>query len=271
MSKTTSFTKLKGVVSYRVTYQRKQNGRLRWSFSWTPHWKNCTHLKLDLIYRCFVLIVILDDQLGNHVKSSTMNHGDSTATKVKYCKNLILCTLTFCSSDADRQKMSATSEKLKCQMHCKHFSISKFLLWFLRFQYALQTLTVLHCMVWYQSQYILLNLKTDNLYPIWFQPFFYIMVLFPFLPNYEKLLDSINFNVILHYFLVVYFHKCRKNLVPFRPFSTFMISCSTFFDRFHPRPTTMLQHIFRIEGIPHFHCKQRKYQFLIQAKGRRDV
>jgi hypothetical protein len=40
------------------------------------------------------------------------------------------------------------------------------------------------------------------------------MLLFQFLPNYEKLSDLINFNVILHYFVIVYFHKCRK--IPFR-------------------------------------------------------
>jgi hypothetical protein len=56
----------------------------------------------------------------------------------------------------------------------------------------------------------------------------------PIFKNYEKLSDSINFNVILHYFVVVYFHKCRK--ISFRSdrFSTFMILCSTFFDYFHP-------------------------------------
>jgi hypothetical protein len=60
------------------------------------------------------------------------------------------------------------------------------------------------------------------------------MLLFPFLPNYKKLSDSINFNFILHYFVVAYFHKCRK--IPFRSdrFSTFVIPCSTFFDRFIP-------------------------------------
>jgi hypothetical protein len=78
------------------------------------------------------------------------------------------------------------------------------------------------------------GLKTDSFYPVPFRPFFYIMLLFPFLPNYKKLSDSINFNFILHYFVVAYFHKCRK--ISFRSdrFSTFVIPCSTFFDRFHP-------------------------------------
>jgi hypothetical protein len=64
--------------------------------------------------------------------------------------------------------------------------------------------------------------------------FFYIMLLFSFLLNYEKLSDSINVNVTLHYFVVVYFHKCRKSQFRSDRFFTFMIPCSTFFNRFHP-------------------------------------
>jgi hypothetical protein len=81
---------------------------------------------------------------------------------------------------------------------------------------------------------ILVGLKTDSFYPVPFRPFFYIMLLFPFLPNYKKLSYSINFNFILHDFVVAYFHKCGK--ISFRSdhFSTFVILCSTFFDLFHP-------------------------------------
>jgi uncharacterized protein YpiB (UPF0302 family) len=46
----------------------------------------------------------------------------------------------------------------------------------------------------------------------------HIMILFSFLLNCEKLLDSINFNVNHHYFIIIHFHKCRKNPIIFYVF-----------------------------------------------------
>jgi hypothetical protein len=58
------------------------------------------------------------------------------------------------------------------------------------------------CLVPWAEGYRHLGLKT-NLYLVSFRPFFYVMILLTFLPNYEKLSNSINISVILHYFVVI--------------------------------------------------------------------
>jgi hypothetical protein len=52
-----------------------------------------------------------------------------------------------------------------------------------------------------------------------------------------KLSDSINFIVILHYFVVVYFHKCRK--ISFS--SALFLHYNFIFDHFHPNVHVPLQ------------------------------